>query len=46
MPGILGAYKRLVVPSAEEGFSIIRRVTVTPGNGFAVAPLALAPAPA
>ncbi len=43
--GILGTHKRLVVPSPEEGFAIIHRVTLDPEHGFAVAPLAGAAAP-
>jgi predicted kinase len=38
--GILGAYKRLVVPSVDEGFGMIHRVTVDPDRGFSVSPLA------
>lgn len=35
--GILGAYERLVVPSLEEGFDEVHRVTLEPGEGFRVA---------
>ncbi|HEV2061700.1 MAG TPA: AAA family ATPase [Solirubrobacteraceae bacterium] len=46
LAGLLGAYKRLQVPSAEEGFAKVHRVTVDPEGGFAVVPLHGAPAPA
>jgi len=37
--GILGTYKRLRVPSPEEGFSRVYRVLVLPGRRFEVRPL-------
>ena len=44
--GILGAQNRLVIPSLEEGFAMIHRVTLDPERGFEVAPFPGAPAPA
>ncbi len=44
--GILGAQKRLVIPSVDEGFATIHRVTVDPRHGFSVEPFPGAPAPA
>ncbi len=43
--GILGTYKRFQLPSYEEGFSSIYRVTLDGRHGFVVTPVAgLAPA--
>ena len=40
VPGILGTYKRLVVPSLAEGFEAVFRVWSGDGEAFVVEPLA------
>ena len=46
VPGILGAYKRLVIPAPEEGFAAVHRVAADAERLFDVTPFSGAPATA